>query len=561
MNEETKKKILFLFKEKNFDAVLDLTNSIKIQDRPAGLENIIGISLYNKKNLSLDDLKEAFLCFERAFLKEKNSEHGLKGLGNIIKLGIKVSPRHNIFSSFLYKASKYYISIEENYEKNEEFLTAGIFLFSYLLDQTKINEITKKIFSLDIKSKFLNSVAIFENNYNSNLKQIDHFNFALNNSKNFFKLKVKNLKNINYILNSKVYLGFVACDFERNHSITFFIKDVFKYLDRKNFKIFTFSLTEKNENDESQNELRKFSDQWFDVQNLSNQELAELIQTKKINILIDLMGHTKGERLELFNSRIAPKQISWMAYCNTSGLDHMDYLIVDPNLIKKEEEKFYTEEIIYLPDIWSAHSGFHGNIELTELPSQNSEFFTFGSLNNFRKISDEVVEVWSNILQKTPNSKLILKSSSPHDNESLLYKFKKYQVDHKIQIFNKFDFLNKKDHLNLYKKIDLCLDTFPYNGVTTTFEALWMNVPVLVMSGYNFNSRCGESIIKNLKLETLISKNKSNYIDKAITLYNNQETLSELKKKIHQDLKTSSLFNTKKFTKNFSDILLDIHLK
>ena len=132
-------------------------------------------------------------------------------------------------------------------------------------------------------------------------------------------------------------------------------------------------------------------------------------------------------------------------------------------------------------------------------------------------------------------------------------------MDHKITILNKSDYFDKKDHINLYKKIDLSLDTFPWNGVTTTFESLWMNVPVLVMRGYNFNSRCGESIIKNLKLNSLISENKDDYISKAIMFSKDFENLNKIRKKIFDDLIESPLFNTKNFTKNFSDTLLKIH--
>ena len=271
------------------------------------------------------------------------------------------------------------------------------------------------------------------------------------------------------------------------------------------------------------------------------------------------MGYTRAERLELFHSRIVPKQVSWLAYCNTSGLDEMDFLVADDNLILDSEEKFYSEKIIKLPHIWNAHSGFSFTRKLNELPSLNKNTFTFGSLNNFRKISNDVVETWSKILHEVPNSKLILKSSTACDNGSLLNKFKKFKVDHKIEILRKLDFFKKEDHLKVYNRIDLCLDTFPYNGVTTTFEALWMNVPVLVMKGYNFNSRCGESIIKNLGINGLISNSKENYIINAIKLSNDKNALTNLRKNIFEKLMQSPLFDTKEFSKNFSETLLRIH--
>ena len=559
VDDELKNNIINSFKENKFSKVLELTEKIDIEDRPAGLENIIGISKYNKKDLTLKDLQDALLCFERAFIKDKNSIHGLNGLLNIIKTGTKACHVVNRFSEFLHKAVKYYLSIEKDYENNEEFLVAGHKLFSYLLDHDSLSKISKKILDSNLKSKYLRGIAIFENNYNKKWSQSDHLNFAVKNSKYFSKLQVKNLDQINYKANSKINLGFISPDFERNHSTTFFLRDTIKYLKKDTFKMSIFSIAKKNTEDQIQNELRSLSDVWFDVNDFNNQKIADLIQKERINILIDLMGYTRAERLELFHSRIAPKQVSWLAYCNTSGLDEMDFLIADDNLILDFEEKLYSEKIIKLPHIWNSHSGFDFTRKLNELPSLNQNIFTFGSLNNFRKISDDVVETWSKILHEVSNSKLILKSSTACDNKTLLNKFKKFKVDHKIEILRKLDFFKKEDHLKVYNRIDLCLDTFPYNGVTTTFEALWMNVPVLVMKGYNFNSRCGESIIKNLGANDLMSDNKEDYIVNAIRLSNDKNALINLRKNIFEKLMQSYLFNTREFSKNFSEILLKIH--
>ena len=558
IDDELKNKIKNLFKQNQFSKVLELTEKIGIEDRPAGLENIIGISKYNKKDLTLKDLQDALLCFERAFLKDKNSIHGFNGLLNIIKTGTKTCHVVNRFSEFLHKAVEYYLNIEKDYENNEEFLAAGHKLFSYLLDHDRVNEISKKILDSDLRSKYLRGVAVFENNYHKIWSQSDHLNIALKNSKYFSKLQIKDLDQINYQANNKINLGFISPDFERNHSTTYFLKDTIKYLIKNKFKISIFSIAKKNTKDQTQNELRSLSDAWFDVNDFNNQKLAELIQKEQINILVDLMGYTRAERLELFHSRIAPKQVSWLAYCNTSGLDEMDFLIADNNLILDSEEKLYSEKIIKLPHIWNSHSGFDFIRKLNKLPSLNQNIFTFGSLNNFRKISNDVVETWSKILHEVPNSKLILKSSTACDNDSLLNKFKKFKVDHKIEILRQLDFIKKEDHLKVYNRIDLCLDTFPYNGVTTTFESLWMNVPALVLKGYNFNSRCGESIMKNAKCDYFIAKNKTEYVEKALYLSQNKEKLINYREKIFQTILSSSLFDTKKFTQNFQNLLLNL---
>ena len=163
----------------------------------------------------------------------------------------------------------------------------------------------------------------------------------------------------------------------------------------------------------------KLSDEWFDVGDFNNEKIVNIIQEQNVDILIDLIGFTNTNRLEIFNSRIAPIQISWLAYCNTTGLGTMDYLIADRNLIYDEEDNQYSEKIIKLPDIWNSHSGFEFDRNFCELPALSNKNFTFGSFNNFRKISDETIDVWSEILKRTENSLLILKSSEFCNDEIL----------------------------------------------------------------------------------------------------------------------------------------------
>ena len=266
--------------------------------------------------------------------------------------------------------------------------------------------------------------------------------------------------------------------------------------------------------------------------------------------MIDLMGYTSYQRLNLFKNRLAKKQIIWMGYCNTTGIKNMDYIISDPNVIKPEEERFYSEKVIYLPEIWNCHCGFDFEREEHKPPLIKNDYFTFGSFNNFDKVNSDVIKVWSDILKKIKNSKLVLKTAKDIHATTRIKK-----IFHEKDVLDSVKFLNREDkledHLNLYKNIDICLDTFPYNGVTTTFEAIWMGVPVITMAGYNFNSRCGESINKNLKMDSLIAKNTDEYISKAVELTHNREKYLNIRKLIFQNALKSPLFNTKIFSENF----------
>ena len=251
----------------------------------------------------------------------------------------------------------------------------------------------------------------------------------------------------------------------------------------------------------------------------------------------------------MIKNRVAPIQISWCGYPNTTGLSGMDYLIADRNLIKPDEEKYYSEKIIYLPEIWNCHYGYDSKREFNSAPSISKKSITFGSFNNFRKINDDVIQVWSKILKKVKNSKLMLKTSFPISTERFKEEFDKYGVLESVIIL---PFKKKfSNHLETYKDIDIALDTFPYNGVTTSFEAIWMGVPVVTMKGQNLNSRCGESINKNANLASLIGNDKEDYIKKAVNLALNEEELIKIRKNIYDNVSKTPLFDKKKFSDGF----------
>ena len=273
------------------------------------------------------------------------------------------------------------------------------------------------------------------------------------------------------------------------------------------------------------------------------------------------MGVTDADRIEIFNNRVSPIQISWLGYCNTIGFDTIDHIIADKNLIKEDEKQYYSENILELPNIWNTHSGFDFERNFNEAPCIQNGYITFGSFGNFRKISDEVIETWSNILKKIDNSKLLLKSSGNYENTILIDKFKKKGLEKRIKIYDRSEFSSLMDHLNLYKKLDIALDTFPYNGVTTTFEALWMGVPVIGIKGFNFNSRCGESILKNANLNSFIASDKKNYEDKALYFSKNIKLIEEERKKIFNEVIFSPIFNAKQFGIDFSKCLYELVTK
>ena len=349
----------------------------------------------------------------------------------------------------------------------------------------------------------------------------------------------------------------MSSDLRGYHSVIGFFKAIVENVNKDKFELILFSNCKMNKEDETSAVLKTYFDEWINIEKLSDIEAINMIRKNNINIIIDLMGLSSSNRLSLFKNRLAPIQILWLGYNNTSGLNQMDYLIADPNLIKKNEVKLYSEKILLLPNIWNCHFGLGVFRKENPPPLIKNKYITFGSFNNANKISDEVVSVWSKILKNTNNSRLILKSSHTYCDDSLRKKFEKNKV------LNLITFLDKKnsfeEHIDEYKKIDLVLDTFPYNGVTTSFEAIWMGAPVLTLRGFNPNSRAGESINKNLNMSYLIADNKDEYILKAIELSKNFEKVIEIRKNLFDKTLESNLFNDKKFSKEFYENLEKIY--
>ena len=549
-----------LFSEKKYEELIDLAEkNQQLKNNNSEIINLFGISKFLKKNRSDEDVKSSLQSFEEAFISGKNSFHGINGLINLIIIGIRVSSGNKKYSSYLINAGKHYLLAEKYFENDERLLNAGLALFEFLLDSNKQKKIIKKILNSNSKSIFLRGRSLFMKNYFYEWSQENHYEEARSNSIFFSKLRTKNLEKINYNRQKKISLGFLSNDLEKNHSITFFLTDVLKNINKEKFDVHIFSFAQENLDDNSQTELKKLDVSWHTCRDLSNQKVVDFIQEKKIKILIDMLGFTSPERLQIFNSRVAPLQVSWLAYCNTVGFETIDYQLADKNLIYENEKDLYSGDILYLPNIWNSHSGFNFKRSLNQLPSANNDKFVFGSLNNFRKISDETIDAWSSILKKVNNSSLILKSSDYCNENTLLEKFDSNNVKDKIIIYDRSNFKNKEDHLNLYKKIDLALDTFPYNGVTTTFESLWMNIPVVSIKGYNFNSRCGESILKNSKIKGFLADDVNKYIELAVYWSNNKEKLSLVREELYNNILNSPLFDTKKFTKHFSDALEKIY--
>ena len=445
--------------------------------------------------------------------------------------------------------------------KNEKIIEGLALINAKLFNFSDAVKYYQLLFKINPKRSAGRMTFLVGLNYVSGITQEYYLSECLKHS----EILEKNL--VNEVLkkpnkNEIIKVGFLSSDFKK-HSVSFFLEDLFLNFDKKKIEVFAISTLDVVKHDTMTATIQNIADHWYDVSDKSDIEIVSLIKSLNINILIDLNGLTAGNKINVIKNRCAPIQISWLGYNNSTGIKNIDYLIADKNLIKKDEEILYSEKILFLPKIWNSLSKPKDLPQINLLSKISSQPFTYGSFNNFSKISEDVIDAWSKILRDT-NSQIYLKNPK-HDTPSrvkknIIEKFLERDVSK-----NKILFLdhqpNRYNHLELYNKIDLALDTFPYPGVTTSCESVLMAVPVLTMKGYNFNSRCGESININLKMEDFIAENKNDYVNKAIYWQHNSKKLKNFKQNLRNRALSSPVFDTVSFAKDFTNIIKEVYLK
>ena len=551
---------LDLLKKKEYSKILSIIDGEKQEGEiTSDLLNLSGFCrmMLNESN---DSIKIAMSDFKKSYYKETDENKSVERFKNLINASViyfdnEFIKKENVLGEEFFDEIISIFNKKKNlFENNLSVMKVILKVFKRKSNLKNVLDCLKKTIKLSADIDSIVSYVYF-NNYLYDWSQSDYLKNSeiLNNE--LATYSSNELVELKDTKNEKINLGFISSDLKSKHSITYFFRSIILNYNKDKFNIYLYH--NHNVEDDTTKEFEKYVFKTFHISHLKDIDVINKIRKDEIDIIIDLNGFSSNHRLALFKNRLARIQILWCGYTNTSGLKEMDYLILDKNLITSNEENLYSEKIIYLPNIWNCHSGYNLQRTENEMPFKKNKFITFGSFNNFLKINDDVVEVWSSILKKVKKSKLVLKTSISISQEEYKKKFEKYGVLDSI-IFLKYD-KNFDDHLNKYKQIDIALDTFPWNGVTTSFEAVWMNVPVVVMNGYNYNSRCGYSIIKNLKLPNLLAEDKKDYIDKAVSLAQNQEKLLQIRKKIFQNALNSPLFDKKKFSEDFFSLIQKIY--
>ncbi|HUV49877.1 MAG TPA: tetratricopeptide repeat protein [Anaerolineae bacterium] len=351
----------------------------------------------------------------------------------------------------------------------------------------------------------------------------------------------------------KLRIGYVSPDF-RTHSVAYFFEPLIKAHNKENVEVYCYSNVMKPDNVTER--LKVEADNWFSIVGKSDEDVAEQIRRDGIDILVDLAGHTAKNRLLVFAYKPAPIQVTWLGYGSTTGMSAIDYRFTDEVADPVgEADNLHSEELIRLESGFLCYKGDESAPEISRLPCLERGYITFGNFNNLTKTTPEVVKFWSDILHALPNAHFLMKSRQLKDEEvKAKYQgmFEKEGISgDRIELFGWLP--NKKDHLGLYSKIDIGLDPFPYNGTTTTCEALWMGVPVVTMLGDRHFGRVGASILKHVGLGELIANDPKSYVEIALQLSMDIEKLAALRNGLRDQMINSPLCDASAFARNVEE--------
>ncbi|MCH7889640.1 MAG: tetratricopeptide repeat protein [Proteobacteria bacterium] len=323
----------------------------------------------------------------------------------------------------------------------------------------------------------------------------------------------------------RLKIGYVSPDFRR-HSVAFFIEPVLERHDHEGCEIFCYYNHRRV--DEVTERLRRYADHWIGCAGMTDEALADRIRKDRIDILVDLTGHTANNRLLVFARKPAPVQATWLGYPNTTGLAAMDYRITNADLNPMgETEQFFTEELVRLP----IHAGFRpppDSPDVGALPAVKAGYVTFASFNNFAKITPAVMALWARILKGVKSSRLIIMNVTPGEAESHVRQtFANNGIaDGRLILMQRIRFA---EFLELHNSVDIGLDTFPYNGGTTTRLGLWMGVPYITLAGAVQRSRVGARLLSHVGHPELIATTPKEYVRRAVDLATDIGRLRELR--------------------------------
>ena len=347
---------------------------------------------------------------------------------------------------------------------------------------------------------------------------------------------------------SRIHVAYVSADF-RHHPIAYLTAGLFECHDRSRYQISAISLG-ANEQSEIRERLKSSFEEFVDASSLSDQQIADLIQSRRVDILVDLMGFTTNARTAIFSRRSATIQVNYLGYPGTMGAPYIDYIIADRVVIPEQQRACYSENVVFMPNSYFASDARRPISEVTftrvELGLPGSAF-VFCCFNKAYKINEVIFDCWMRILKRIPNSVLWLLDNGATPNSNLRKQAELRGVASGRLVFAPV--MPPADHLARHRVADLCLDTLPYNAHTTASDALWAGLPLITCLGETFAGRVAASLLYALKMPELVTSTLRAFENLAVELALHPDMLASIRVRLAKNRLTTPLFDTATFTK------------
>lgn len=359
------------------------------------------------------------------------------------------------------------------------------------------------------------------------------------------------------LIERPLIIGYVSPDYF-THSVSYFIEAPLSCHDYNKYQVVVYSAVVKADAKTCKFKERviKKGGLWRDIYGIDEKKVAKIVREDKVDILVELTGHTANNKLGTLSCRPAPIQVTWIGYPNTSGLPSIDYRISDSFADPDTTCQMQIEELVRLPECFLCYTPSSEAGPVCPTPALSNGFITFGSFNNLAKITPKVLKVWAMILSAVPNSRLIVKCK-PFCCDSIRHRFLTILEKHGVEPL-RVDLLPlillNHDHMQAYSLMDISLDTFPYAGTTTTCESLYMGVPCITLAGSVHAHNVGVSILNNVGLAHLVAKTEDEYVGMAVKLASDVSALSELRMSLRELMLKSPLCDGPKFTKQLESL-------
>lgn len=348
----------------------------------------------------------------------------------------------------------------------------------------------------------------------------------------------------------RIRLGLLSSDF-RLHSCAFFLEPLLNHIDRTRFELFAYDTGSRQ--DEFMQRFQRHIGHWRHVERLSAHDLARTVAEDRLHVLVDLAGLTDGGRIEALAAKPAPVQITWLGYLGTTGHPAIDYRLTDEHVDGPDQQGLSTETPLKLRRSYVCYQAPADAPDVAALPMLTHGHPTFGSFNALTKLSDACVDLWCDVLKALPGARLLLKTKALGDTEvrnQTLARFTERGVEPaRIELLGWAH--NIGSHLEIYKRIDVALDTTPYNGVTTTCESLWMGVPVVSLVGQAFSSRQGLSLLHAVGLPELAAPSPADFVQRCVALVSQPAALASMRSNLRPRMATSPLTDGADFARAF----------